>query len=75
MNKISKKGGTDKFNKKKLERLEKLFNKELPWLKKMMNIFRASLCWICDNGYADDDVKVRDNCQVTGKYRGSAYRD
>ena len=28
-------------------------------------------CWICDNGYADGDVKVRDNCQVTGKYRGS----
>ena len=29
MNKMSKKGGTAKF-KKKLERLEKLFNKELP---------------------------------------------
>ena len=40
----------------------------------MMNM-NITKCWICDNGYADGDIKVRDNCQVTGKYRGSAYRD
>ena len=26
--------------------------------------------WICDNDYADDDVKVRDHCHIIG--RGSA---
>ena len=25
--------------------------------------------------FPDTDVKVRDNCRITGKYRGSAHRD
>ena len=25
--------------------------------------------------YVDNDVKVRDHCQITGKYRGSVHRD
>ena len=32
-------------------------------------------CWICDNHYVDKDVKVRDHCHITGKYRGSPPRD
>ena len=32
-------------------------------------------CWICDNDYIDNDVKVRDHCHITGKYGGSAHRD
>ena len=32
-------------------------------------------CWICDNDYIDNDVKVRDHCHITRKYRGSAHRD
>ena len=33
-------------------------------------------CWIRDNDYVDNDVKVRDNCHITGKYRAaSAQRD
>ena len=31
--------------------------------------------WICDNGYFDNDVKVRGHCHITGKYRGSAQSD
>ena len=31
--------------------------------------------WICDNVYVDVDVKVRDHCHVTGKYRGPTHRD
>ena len=34
-----------------------------------------TICWICDNGHINNDVKVRDHCQITGKYRGSAHRD
>ena len=30
---------------------------------------------ICDNGYVDNNVQVRDHCHIPGKYRGSAYRD
>ena len=28
-------------------------------------------CWICDNDYVSGDVKVKDHCHVTGKYRDS----
>ena len=31
--------------------------------------------WICDNDYVVSDVKVRDHCHITGKYRGSAHRN
>ena len=31
-------------------------------------------CWICDNAYINSDVKVRDQCHTTGKYRVSAHR-
>ena len=32
-------------------------------------------CWICDKDYIEDDVKVRDHCHITRKYRGLAHRD
>ena len=32
-------------------------------------------CWICDSDYIDTNVKVKDRCHITGKYRGSAHRD
>ena len=35
----------------------------------------STKCWICDNFYVYDDVKVRDHCHIIGKYRGSANRD
>ena len=31
--------------------------------------------WICDNYLVDYDVKIRDHCYITGKYRGAAHRD
>ena len=35
----------------------------------------STKCWICDNVYVDGDVKVRDDCYVTGKFRSSAQGD
>ena len=35
----------------------------------------STKCWVCDNDYIDNDVKVRDHCHITRKYRGSAHRD
>ena len=32
-------------------------------------------CWICDNDFVDNDVKVRDHCHMTGKDGGSTHRD
>ena len=31
--------------------------------------------WICDYVYVEDDVKVRDHCHITGKYRGYTHKD
>ena len=36
------------------------------------NFENSSKCWICDNDHNDDDVKARDHCHITGKYRSSA---
>ena len=35
----------------------------------------STKCWICNNDYIDGDFKVRDYCDITGKYRGSAHWD
>ena len=34
----------------------------------------STKCWICDNGYVDNDVKVRDDCHITGQYSLCAQR-
>ena len=52
--------------------IEKQFNKELVITKKVNEDFK---CWIYDDHYVYNDVKVRDHCYVTGKYKGSAHRD
>ena len=39
------------------------------------NFKNSTKCCICDNDYVDNDFKVRDYCQITGKYKGSAYID
>ena len=56
--------------------MKKHFSKELVMNKEGNEDFKNSTnCWICDNDYIDNDVKVRDNCHITGKYRGSAHID
>ena len=35
----------------------------------------STKCLICDNDYVDGDVKVRNHCHITGKYRGSVHTD
>ena len=58
------------------ELIKKHFNKGLLITKKKMIMFwKPTNCWICDNDYVDNDVKVRDHCDITEKYTGSAHRD
>ena len=33
----------------------------------------STKCLICDNGYADNFVTVKDHCHTTGKYRASEF--
>ena len=39
------------------------------------NLKNCTKCWICDNDYVGDNVKVMDHCHITWKYRGSAHID
>ena len=52
------------------------FNTELVMTKEDNEDFKNSIkCWIGDNDYVDNDIKTRDLCHITGKYRDSAHRD
>ena len=52
------------------------FNKELVMTKEDNENFKDSTkCWICDNDYVGNDVKVRDQSRITEKYGESAQRD
>lgn len=31
-------------------------------------------CYFCNNGFTEDDFKVRDHCHISGEYRGPAHR-
>ena len=56
--------------------MKKHFNKKLVVTKEDKKDFENSTkCWICDSSSVDSEVKVRDHCHITGKYRGSANRD
>ena len=55
--------------------MKKHFNKELVMTKKSEDYDNSAKFWICDKGYFDGDVKVRDHYYITKKYRGSACRD
>ena len=54
--------------------MKKHFNKELVMAKEDNEDFENSnKFWISDNDYLDVNVKVRDQCHFTKKYRGSAH--
>ena len=36
---------------------------------------KSEECWICERGFSQNDVKVRDHCHFTGKFRGAAHND
>ena len=56
--------------------MKKHFNKQLIMTKEDNEDFKNSTkCWICDNDYIDSDVKVRDHCHISIKYRGFAHTD
>ena len=38
-------------------------------------IQQSSSCWICEKIVNNNDEKVRDQCHVTGKFRGAAHWD
>ena len=56
--------------------IKKEFNKPLKMMQEDEEKFqKADECHICNNKYTDKDIRVRDHCHITGKYRGSAHQE
>ena len=72
-----------KFMEKTLEEVEyckgiikKRFNKPLKMTENNELCFKLmDKCNICDKEYTDKDVRVRDHCHITEKFRGSAHQE
>ena len=72
-----------KFMEKMLEEVEyckavikKRFNKPLVMTGVDEQHFKTmDGCHICGEKYTDKDVRVRDHCHITGKFRGSAHQE
>ena len=72
-----------KFMEKMLEEVEyckavikKRFNKPLVMTEIDEQHFKTmDGCHICGEKYTDKDVRVRDHCHITGKFRGSAHQE
>ena len=57
------------------ETLKKHFNKQLEiTATEEKNFKNSDSCHICDIKYKSCDVRVRDHCHITGRYRGSAHQ-
>ena len=55
---------------------QKHFNKDMILTKHDERNFKnADKCYICNKKYSAKDIRVRDHCHITGKYRRSAYQD
>ena len=56
--------------------MKTFFNKPLKMTKENEEKFeKATTCHICDKKYTEKDIRVRDHCHITGKYRGSAHQE
>ena len=56
--------------------IKKHFNKPLEMTEENEIDFKKAIkCHICDQQYTDKDIRVRDHCHITGKFRGSAHQD
>ena len=56
--------------------IKKHFNKPLVMTEVNEQNFKTmDGCHICGEKYTDKDVRVRDHCHITGKFRGSAHQE
>ena len=56
--------------------IKKRFNKPLVMTEVDEQHFKTmDGCHICGEKYTDKDVRIRDHCHITGKFRGSAHQE
>ena len=52
------------------------FQKPIQMTDEEEELFKAAVeCHICERKYKKTDIRVRDHCHITGKYRRSAHQD
>ena len=76
------KDAVNRFIKKMLEEVKyckkikkEKFNEDMIMTRSDKEDFKSSpRCHICRVGYTANDIRVRDHCHITGKYRGSAHQ-
>ena len=52
------------------------FKKSLSMTNEEEQMFKTAVeCLICGQKYKETDIQVRDHCDITGQYRGSAHQD
>ena len=75
------KNTADEFIKAILEEYEyckklinKHFNTNLIMTEEEHLFQKNNNCWICKKLIDNDEDKVRDNCHITGKFRGAAHK-
>ena len=55
--------------------MKRCFNKPLKMTSDDVDAFeKAKECHICNKQYTEKDIRVRDHCHITGKFRGSAHQ-
>ena len=56
--------------------IQKKFNKPLKMTNEdEQNFQKSNKCHICGKKFTNEDVRVRDQCHITGSDRGSAHDD
>ena len=56
--------------------MKRCFNKPLKMTSVDVDAFeKAAECHICNKKYTSEDIRVRDHCHITGKFRGSAHQE
>ena len=55
--------------------MKKHFNKNLIMSEEEEQFQSIDICWLCEKLIDHDDETVRDQCHVTGKFRGAAHWD
>ena len=56
--------------------MKKCFNKPLVMTRDDEYLFqKAKECHICNKQYYEKDIRVRDHCHISGKYRGLAHQE
>ena len=56
--------------------MKKQFKKPLKMTDEDEDAFQKAIkCHICDIKYTNKDIRVRDHCHITGKFRGSAHQE